>query len=342
MLKSASRRTGVRTRGKRAAAIAVVAALIPLAGGGIAQAAPQKAAKVEAKVQVDKQEVTVSVYSPSMDKVIPVTVLTPHDQSKARSVFYLLNGAGGGEDGATWNAKTKYKQYFKNKNVFVVTPIGGAFSYYTDWQKDDPKLGRSKWQTFLTKEPPPIIDANFKTTKVNAIGGISMAGTSVLNIAIAAPGLYKSVAGFSGCARTSDPLGQEYIKQVVEVRGGGDMTNMWGPLTGAGWRKNDPYLNAAKLRGTKIYLTTGSGLPGKRDGLHDQPKGNALVWADLLIVGGGIEAAANLCTHQMVDKLNQLKIPVNVDFRPTGTHSWAYWEGDLHRTWPKLAKDLGA
>lgn len=340
MLKSAKSRL-CAGRGKRAAVVAAVAALIPLTGIGTATAAPTTAT-VEANVKVDSQEVTLSVYSPSMDKVVPVTVLTPRDPSKARSVLYLLNGAGGGEDGATWDAKTKYKQYFKSQNVFVVTPIGGAFSYYTDWQKDDPKLGRNKWQTFLTKELPPVIDATFKTNKVNAIGGISMAGTSVLNIAIAAPGLYKSVAGFSGCARTSDPLGQEYIKQVVEVRGGGDMKNMWGPLKGAGWRANDPYLNAAKLRGTKIYLTTGSGLPGKRDGLNDQPKGDALVWADLIIVGGGIEAAANLCTHQMVDKLKSLKIPVNVDFRPTGTHSWAYWEEDLHRTWPKLAKDLGA
>ena len=67
-----------------------------------------------------------------------------------------------------------------------------------------------------------------------------MAGTSVLGLAIAAPRLYRAVAGFSGCARTSDPLGQEYIKTVIGLRGDADVTNMWGPLDGPGWKANDP------------------------------------------------------------------------------------------------------
>ena len=223
----------------------------------------------------------------------------------------------------------------------MVTPIGGAFSYYTDWQRDDPVLSRNKWTTFLTDELPPLINSAFDTTRVNAIAGISMAGTSVLNLAISAPRLYRSVAAFSGCARTSDPVGQEYIRLVVQHRGGGNMVNMWGPLNGPGWRANDPYLNAEKLRGVKVYMTTGSGLPGAHERLDDKNiEGDPLTLANQAVLGGGIEVAIDICTRQMVDRMHQLKIPVQVNFRPTGTHSWGYWEDDLHQTWPKLARDL--
>jgi diacylglycerol O-acyltransferase/trehalose O-mycolyltransferase len=26
---------------------------------------------------------------------------------------------------------------------------------------------------------------------------------------------------------------------------------------------------------------------------------------------------------------------------PTGTHSWGYWEDDLHNSWPMLARSMG-
>ncbi|MDJ0114615.1 alpha/beta hydrolase-fold protein, partial [Rhodococcus erythropolis] len=79
--------------------------------------------------------------------------------SEPRPTLYLLNGAGGGEDRATWQRQTDVNEFFADKNVNVVTPLEGAFSYYTDWVNDDPSLGRQKWQTFLTQELPPVIDA---------------------------------------------------------------------------------------------------------------------------------------------------------------------------------------
>ncbi|GAB18558.1 putative mycolyltransferase [Gordonia effusa NBRC 100432] len=300
-----------------------------------------KASKIQSVVATTKQQVTALVYSGAMDKVIPVTVLRPKDTSKPAPTLYLLNGAGGGEDTATWAAKTDYVKFFADKHVNVVTPVGGAFSYYTDWRKDDPVLGRNKWQTFLTKELPPLIDAQFNTTKVNSIAGISMAGTSVMNLAVAAPKLYRSVAAFSGCARTSDPLGQAYIRMVVADRGRGDINNMWGPPGSQDWVANDPYLNASRLRGMKVYMTAGSGLPGVNDRL-DAPliDGNPMTLANQILLGGGIEAAVNLCTRELTQKFRSVGVPVQTTFRPNGNHSWGYWETDLHNTWPKLEADL--
>lgn len=306
-----------------------------------ANPAPLNASKIQTLVHDSPQQVTAIVYSASMDKLIPVTVLLPKDKSKPAPTLYLLNGAGGGEDSATWAAKTSYMQYFADKNVYVVTPIGGAFSYYTDWQKDDPVLGRNKWTTFLTKELPPLINKEFDTTGENAIAGISMAGTSVLNLAIAAPGLYKSVAAYSGCARTSDPLGLAYIRMVVGDRGHGNIVNMWGVPGGPGWVANDPYVNAGKLKGTKVYMTSGSGLPGPNDQLNAPLiDGDPVTLGNQILLGGVIEAAVNQCTEQMAQRMNELGVENKVLLRPTGTHSWAYWEQDLHDTWPMIAADL--
>jgi len=328
--------------GRLWAVLATVTAL--LTALGLVSASPAGAAsgsRVIDRYVDDPQQTTLLVHSAAMDRSVAVTVLTPRDRSRPAPVLYLLNGAGGGEDSATWDARTTYKKYFADKNAYVVTPIGGAFSYYTDWQRDDPVLGRNKWQTFLTEELPPIIDEEFPTTGANALAGISMAGTSVLNLAIAAPGLYRSVAAFSGCARTSDPVGQQYIRMVVEDRGGANMVNMWGPLNGPGWRANDPYLNAEKLRGTNVYMTSGTGLPGPHEQLGDPGiDGSAFDLVNQAVVGGGIEVAIDICTRQMVQRMRSLGLPVQVNLRPTGTHSWGYWQDDLYRTWPKLARDL--
>lgn len=312
-----------------------------LVGATSAQASPAKPSAIVKVHQDDPQQVTLTVYSASMRKSFPVIVLLPHDTTTPSPVLYLLNGAGGGDGVGTWGVQTDYKSYFADQKAYVVTPVGGAYSYYTDWQRDDPVLGRNKWQTFLTEELPPLIDRQFHTTGANGLAAISMSGTSVFNLAIAKPGLFRTIGAFSGCARTSDPLGQQYIQLVVGNRGGADVTNMWGPLNGPGWRANDPYLNAARLRGTNIYMTSSSGLPGRHERLDDPYiKGDTLKLADQVITGGVIEAAVDQCTRQMAERLHTLGIPAKVTLHPRGTHSWMYWQDDLHNTWPAMARDL--
>ncbi|MFM9377673.1 alpha/beta hydrolase [Gordonia sp. VNK21] len=304
-------------------------------------ASAAQSARIISHQSTGAQSERLYVQSAAMGRAIALDVLRPADRSTPAPTFYLLNGAGGGEDSASWDVKTDYAQFFRGKHVNVVTPVGGAFSYYTDWQRDDPVLGRNKWQTFLTRELPPVLDDYLGATGRNAVAGISMAGTSVLNLAIAAPRLYRVAAAYSGCARTSDPLGQAYIRTVVEDRGRGDVTNMWGPLDGPGWKANDPYLNAARLRGTKVIMTSGTGLPGQYDTLGARlVNGDPLVLADQILLGGAIEATVYSCTQQMRQALTQAGVDQTVITRPAGSHSWQYWEQDLHTTWPAIAREL--
>ena len=290
----------------------------------------------------DEQSMTITVHSGSMDRDIPLDVLRPHDTSVPRPTLYLLNGSGGGEDGATWRLRTDAVQFLSDKNVNVVTPLKGNSSYYTDWKNPDPVLGVNKWTTFLTEELPPLIDAALGTDGVNSIAGLSSSGASVLALAEAAPGLYKGVAAYSGCAETSDPIGQTYVKLTVETWGGGNTVNMWGPPGDPDWAANDPYLNAEKLRGLQLYISNGSGLPGPHDTL-DGPDihGKPDVLANQIVVGGVIEAATDHCTRHVAARLAQLGIPAHFNFRPTGSHSWGYWQDDLKDSWPVLSNSLG-
>jgi S-formylglutathione hydrolase FrmB len=272
-----------------------------------------------------------------------VDVQRPADASVPRPVLYLLNGAGGGQDDASWQRRTDIVDGFLgDKNVNVIQPIGGKWSYYADWINDDPHLGRNKWKTFFTEELPPLVDSALGTNGVHAIAGLSTSGTSVLNLAIAKPGLYKAVAAYSGCAQTSDPVGRQFVKLTVETWGGGDVTNMYGPDGASAWAANDPYLHADQLRGLGLYISSGNGLPGSYDTMDNPyalPGAGGL--ANQLLIGGAIEAGTNYCTHNLKAKLDSLGIPATYNFRSSGTHSWGYWRDDFVSSWPVLARGLG-
>ncbi|QKT12645.1 alpha/beta hydrolase [Rhodococcus sp. W8901] len=331
-----------RLRNACAAVLSVTALVVT---GLLAQAPAASAEPAPRVTRVDddgSRAVTAQVYSPSMDRVIPVRVLLPAETSTPRPTLYLLNGAGGGNTDATWQENTDVTEFFAHKHVNVVTPMDGAASYYTDWERDDPILGRNKWQTFLTRELPPIIDSEFGGNGNNSIAAISMTATSVLNLAIAAPGLYKGVGSYSGCAETSSPAGTAFVDLVVRSAKGADPTNMWGPVGGPGWIANDPVVNAEKLRGTALFVSSGSGLPGQYDHLGAPGvDGDLVAFARQVAVGGVIEAATNMCTHNLANRLQQLDIPATFDFAPSGSHSWLYWQDDLHQSWPLLARAMG-
>lgn len=322
--------------------------LLPIAAG-TASAAPAlnsagtsaDGSYLQSTKTIDDRTLKMYVFSAAMNKNIEIDVQRAADTSQPTPILYLLNGAGGGTDSATWQKQTDALKFLSDKNVNVVQPVGGAWSYYTDWRAEDPTLGVNKWKTFLTEELPPLMDKALNSNGLNAIAGLSMAGTSVLQLPIAAPGLYKSVAAYSGCAQISDPVGYNFVRTVVAA-GGGDVDNMYGPEGDPMWAENDPYVHADQLRGLNLFISSGSGLPGQWDtlnGPHTLPGSPGL--ANQMVVGGGLEAATNYCTHNLAAKLGQLGIPATFDFEPTGTHSWGYWEDDLKKSWPVLAAGLG-
>lgn len=306
-----------------------------------ATAAPRTPGVVSVEEVNDRQQ-TVMVFSAAMNRPIPVQVVRAAGVS--RPTLYLLNGSGGGPDQSGWDVQTDAFDFLRDKDVNVVTPFGGSNSYYTDWIRDDAVLGHNRWQTFLNEELPPIIEDYLSADGNRVLAGVSMSGTSVLNLAIAEPGFWNGVASYSGCAQTSDPLGHEFVRLTVENWGGGQsVANMWGPADGPLWRANDPLINADRLRGTAVYLSSGSGIPAPP---HDTPDDRRVREGRIplpvqIAFGGPIEAAIHYCTVNLANRLHELAIPVTFADRPVGTHSWGYWEDELRASWPFLARSLG-
>ncbi len=325
-----------RARGARIVVAAVAALVTTVGAAAYAPATPTAVARIEDQRTEADNTVDIGVYSPSMDTVNRVRVLRAANPDEPAPTLYLLNGVGGGADG-NWLDRTDVVSFFKDKQVNVVIPFGGAGSYFADWRTDDPVLGKQRWTTFLTKELPPVIDDAFDGTGANAIAGLSMAGTSVFQLALAEPGLYRGIGSYSGCVRTSDPRGQAIVRTVVGSRLG-NAANMWGPPTDPAWSAHDPYLHAEALRGTEVYISSGTGIPGPLDTIGAQ--GDPIQLTYQLLFGATLEAVTNVCTQQLRDRLQSLGIPATVDLRPTGTHSWGYWEQDLHKSWPLFESAL--
>ncbi|WP_435829490.1 alpha/beta hydrolase [Nocardia fusca] len=327
---------------------ATVAALVPVTLGPGAAAPPDPdppGAMAPATGIVDivprgGRAVELAVYSAAMHRVVPVRALPPADPAAPAPTLYLLNGITGGADGGNWFERTDLTEFFRDEQVTVVNPLGGAGSYFTDWRADDPVLGRQRWTTFLTRELPPLIDGLFRGTGAAALAGISMGAASVLQLALAAPGHYRALGSYSGCVRTSDPQGRAIVELVVRA-GGGDPRNMWGPPQDRAWADNDPFLHPEALRGTALYLSAGTGAPGPLDTL-DGPgiRRDPGKLADQLLVGGLLETVAAGCAVRLRNRLRELDIPATVTLRPGGTHSWGYWQRDLHDSWPIFAAAL--
>ncbi|MCT1584648.1 alpha/beta hydrolase [Corynebacterium sanguinis] len=304
--------------------------------------------------QVDNESVLAyKVFSPSMERDIPVAVIPATDANGERvnnaPTIYLLNGAGGAEQNADWLKMYDTRDFFTGKGVNVVIPQAGAFTYYTDWVDENVQSpyisGPQKWETFLTKELPGPIEDTLNADNRRAIVGFSMSGTSALVLPAHNPGFYDAAASFSGCAATSSPHAYNFARVTINrASGTGDFKTvtpeqMWGPMGGEYNRYNDALLNADKLRGTALYISTATGLAGRSDQVsyligQGAPAPAASVGATTLQVEGGvIEAAINKCSHDLRAKLESEGIPATYEFRNVGTHSWPYWREDIEKSW---------
>ena len=171
--------------------------------------ADAKPATLKSVTHIENDVYEVVVYSPSMDREVKNEVILPGgpDNDTPRPTFYLLMGADGAANGWSWRNSSDYQEFFQDKLVNVVTPIGSVSSMQADWYSEDDATGRNKWLTYFTKELPPLMDEQFHGTGTDAIAGISMSGGPALNIASLEPERFAAAASYSGCPATSGVLG---------------------------------------------------------------------------------------------------------------------------------------
>jgi diacylglycerol O-acyltransferase/trehalose O-mycolyltransferase len=162
-----------------------------------------------------------------------------------------------------------------------------------------------------------------------AVAGASMGGLGALAYAARHPGLFRAAASFSGITDTRLSA-QESRRYVHLVRSQGqNPSRLWGgPRRAAAvWAAPNPDDLATRLRGTQLFLAAGTGQPGPLD-----PAGTA---------ASTIESSLAAENAALARRLHALKIAAQLDFYGPGTHSWPYWQRDLHHAWPLLQHALG-
>ncbi|MBL1073358.1 esterase [Nocardia sp. 2] len=309
--------------------------------GGPAVAEPAAAVNSPAirnVVWLTDRRVALWIDSPSMGARIQVQLLLARDWNRTPEARFptllMLDGLRATDDQSGWTKEAGAESFYADKNITVVLPVGGMSSFYTDWRRPD--NGKTyRWETFLTKELPPLLDKEWRTSNVRGILGLSMGGTAAMTLAGRNPGFARYVASFSGLLTTTTLGMPQAIGYAMRDAGGYDADAMWGPPTDAEWAAHDPYALAEKLKGASIYVSSGSGLPGVYD-IPDGIPGVSANWA-----GMALEVLSRLSSLQFVAKLNKLSIPVQINYRPSGTHSWPYWDFEMRQSWPQAAAALG-
>lgn len=315
---------------------AVLATAVAVATGavvGVGPASAQEAARVTAIRPITDRMSEIDVYSPALGRVVTNTVLRP--VGGAAPSFYLLNGVQGGVDGISWRNNSSYAGFFADKRVNVVTPLGGQFSNYTDWDYPDPIVGQPKWETYLVRELPPVIEAALGATGSRAVAGVSMSAGPAITLAARHPGFYAAAASYSGCPSASGALGTAQIAAVT-ASGGANAFNMWGPPGDPRWAAHDPFVLAGNLAGTAVHLSSASGVPGPIDRVPPE------FVIPLALGGGTVEAASDLCTRMLADRLTEVGIAHRYDRYPDGAHTWSLFDRELVDSWATIRPAIGA
>lgn len=347
------RRSRATFRTKVVGALAAMLVL-PIAAGlttaGTAAAAPAPAQAAPAATQnptgaavtkvdwLSERRVALWVNSPAMGTPIQVQILLARDWNVNPSASFpsvwMLDGLRATDNENAWTYETDAESFYADKNVNVILPVGGQSSFYSDWLQPD--NGKNyQWETFLTKELPPILEKDWRTTQTRGVVGLSMGGTSAMFLTARNPGFFKFAASLSGILTTTSLGMPQAIQFAMTDAGGYNSAAMWGPPSNPQWAAHDPYALAEKLKGVSLYVSSGSGTTGP----YDQPSGIPGVSTNY--AGMGLEILARLTSQTFATKLNQLGIPAQVNYRPSGTHSWRYWQFELHQLWPQLANAIG-
>ena len=294
-------------------------------------------------VSVDRIEwltnrrVAVFIRSAAMpEQLMQVQILLARDwHSNPQAKFpevWALDGLRARDDENGWTIETNIEQFYADKNVNVILPVGGESSFYSDWQR--PNNGKNyKWETFLTKELVPVLNNEFRSNNSRAVVGISMGGTAAINLAERNPHLFKFVGSFSGYLDTTTTGMPTAIKAAQMDAGGYDSEAMWGPAGSQDWIDHDPKLGIEALKDMTVYVSSGSG----RDDFGN-PESVAKGAANP--AGVGLEVISRLSTQTFVDYASRTPVKPVVKFRPSGVHSWEYWQFEMTQAWPYIANAL--
>ncbi|MGW7001253.1 alpha/beta hydrolase-fold protein [Streptomyces sp. NPDC054933] len=312
--------------------------LLPLAGvvaalglaATPAQAHADGAARVVAERRIAARQVDLTISSPALGTTAKVRLLTPAGwvprPHRSWPTLWLLHGCC--DDYTGWTAKTDVARIPALRNVLVVMPEAGRTGFYSDWWNYGTG-GAPGWETFHLTEVRRILERSYGAGSDRAVAGLSMGGFGALSYAARHPDMFRAAASYSGVA---DPLyrrgGPDNVLAIVRGQGA-DPYALWGdPVADrAVWAEHDPYVLAGSLRRLPVFLSCGDGTAGPFD-----PPGATSPYETLFLAEG----------RHVADRLHALgDRRLVTDFYGHGTHSWPYWQRELHRSLPLLLGAMG-
>jgi diacylglycerol O-acyltransferase / trehalose O-mycolyltransferase len=294
-------------------------------------AAADDGAHVTAVSIVEPGMVDLTIASPALDGNAMVRLLLP-DGWRARPhhkwpVLYLLHGCC--DTYVSWTRSTDVADIPALSRVLVVMPEAGQAGWYSNWWNYG-RDGSPAWETFHLTEVRQILERGWRAGTRRAIAGLSMGGLGAIDYAARNPHLFRAAAAYSGALDTRYDAETEQYWMGFVSRYGYDPLRLWGdPVAQADvWKAHNPYDLIAGLRGTRVFVSSGTGQPGPLD-----PPGTGV---------SVVEQHMYDETRAFVARAGQLHIDVEADLYGPGTHSWPYWQRELHRSLPMLLRAIGA
>jgi hypothetical protein len=216
----------------------------------------------------------------------------------------------------------------------------GASGWYTDWWNDGAR-GNPSWESYELETVIPTILARYPIRpqrRYHALIGVSMGGLGATYLGGRLPGFFGSVATLSGFvdpqyyATVTQPAMAVYSSAAS--KGDTDPDPIYGPPEGFYAGGHNPALVTKNLAHTRLFESTGTGVPSKADPNPAQfnvteehiiyPM-NTSYHNALVDAGIGVTYQIHSGTHSPPDFLNEIKAMLKWGlFKPVVTNpsSW--------------------
>jgi S-formylglutathione hydrolase FrmB len=263
--------------------------------------------------------------SPALGKQTSLRIILPkgyEESDETYPVLYLLHGCCG--DYKAWTNRTDIEKATEDLPMIVVMPDAGRGASYSDWYNQG-EYGPPQWEKFHINELIPWVEQQYRakgTREGRAVAGLSMGGFGAMSYAARHPDLFVTAASFSGVLDTNlDPdfLEKSIFQNQEKVPPG----TVWGDRETHEiiWRSHNPWDLAENLEGIDLAIHTGTGeAGGPLDGGMESP----------------VEKTCFVMSTSLHNRLEELNISHVWDSYGPGSHTWGYWQRDLHQALPRF------
>ncbi len=265
---------------------------------------------------------TLTINSTALGGRTNVNILLPDGyatSARRYPVLYLLHGYG--ESYSDWVQQSDVASLVHDLPLIVVMPDGA-----TGWYMD-PLIPGPNWETYHIKELIPYIDQHFRTLASRdgrAIAGLSMGGMGAMAYAARHPDLFVAAASFSGVL---DPEHFSAPGSDGQMLSSSMIFEQVCDQSAYCVLSHDPVALAFNLRGVQLFLSAGNGSRGPLDSSKSS-------------VPDQTEVQVHRSLVSMARALANSHVPAVVDDYGGGTHTWPYWQRELHKAMPMLMAAL--